>query len=223
MADTRWTSELHWRRKSQQSRSEQTQEALLDAAEELIVERGTHATTIGDIAKKAGCSAGNVYHHFKDKKALYFALFHRTTQFYADLNQQAADPERWKNANVSDLLEGFIDFMVHIRDQANQSKAAIALVMADNPELRAHISEIQHDGRSRVINLILERRKEIQHPNPEFAVPFIIDQLGAMLSARSDPNQKIAAVSILDDETFKEEAMKIAAHFLGLNVQIKSK
>ncbi len=60
----RWISELHWRRDSQQTRSEKTQAALLDGAEELIVEKGVDVASVTDIAQRAGSSVGAVYHHF---------------------------------------------------------------------------------------------------------------------------------------------------------------
>lgn len=217
MTEDRWLSDLHWRRESQQTRSEKTQAALMDAAEALIVEKGTDGTSIADIAERAGCSVGTVYHHFKDKKALYFALFHRMTQAYSDLNRQAADPERWEGATARDILEGFIDFMQHIREEAAPSKAAVALVLADNPELRAHIAELQRDGRRTLQQLVMARRNEIGHPRPDWAVAFVIDQLGAMLHARADQNQRIAAIDKSDDATFKREALAFATSFLGLD------
>ncbi len=216
MTEDRWLSDLHWRRESQQTRSEKTQTALIDAAEALIVEKGTDATSIADIAKRAGCSVGTVYHHFKDKKALFFALFHRMTQTFADLNRQAADPALWKGASVRDLLGGYIDFMQHVRDEAAPTKAAVALVLADNPELREHIAELQREGRKALLELVLARSGEIGHPDPEWAAAFVIDQLGAMLHARSDANQRIASILTIENETFKREMLKFAETVLGL-------
>lgn len=216
MAEDRWLSDLHWRRKSQQSRSEKTQAALIDAAEALIVEKGTQGTSIADIAKRSGCSVGSVYHHFKDKTALYYALFHRATDTFADLNRRIADPARWEGASVVELLAGFIDVMQHIRDEAAPTKAAVALVIADNPELREHIAELQQNSRRALLKLILLRRSEINHPDPDWSAAFVIDQLGAMLHARSDPNQRQMSISRTDDETFKREALKFAQSVLIL-------
>ncbi|MEL6204530.1 MAG: TetR/AcrR family transcriptional regulator [Pseudomonadota bacterium] len=216
MPTDRWLSDLHWRRESQQSRGEKTQAALMDSAEALIVEKGTEATSIADIARRAGCSVGAVYHHFRDKDALYFALFHRWTQTLSDLNRQAANPDLWEGASVRDLLTGYVDFKQRVRQEGAAAKAAAALVMADNPELRQHIAEITREGHKTLQELILARRSEISHPDPEWAVAFVIDQLGAMLNARVDPGQQIAAISQTDDDMFKREALNIATTFLGL-------
>lgn len=59
----------------QQTKSERSRRQILDAALPLFSHRGYGATSIRDIADKAGLSTGNVYHHFSDKEAIYQALF----------------------------------------------------------------------------------------------------------------------------------------------------
>lgn len=51
--------------------------ALLDAAEELLVEGGVEALSWREIARRAGVSPGAPYHHFADKAALLTALSQR--------------------------------------------------------------------------------------------------------------------------------------------------
>lgn len=217
MTKDRWLSDLHWRRESQQTRGEKTQAALLDAAEELIVERGMDGTSIADVAKRAGSSVGSVYHHFKDKKALFYALFHRMTQVMADQTKQAADPARWEGATVRDLLEGYLAFRLQQRRDAGVSKAATALVMADDPALKSHMAEIKLEGSQALLGLILARSSEINHPKPEFIVAFVIDQINAMLYALSDPYQKKSALVEFDDETFKQEIVAWAVSTMRLH------
>lgn len=55
-------------------RSERSRTAILDAALELFSHRGYGATSMRDIASKAGVSTGSVYHHFADKEAIFQAL-----------------------------------------------------------------------------------------------------------------------------------------------------
>ena len=55
-------------------RSERSRTAILDAALELFSHRGYGATSMRDIAGKAGVSTGSVYHHFADKEAIFLAL-----------------------------------------------------------------------------------------------------------------------------------------------------
>jgi AcrR family transcriptional regulator len=58
----------------QVERSERSRTAILDAALELFSHRGYGATSMRDIAGKAGVSTGSVYHHFADKEAIFQAL-----------------------------------------------------------------------------------------------------------------------------------------------------
>jgi AcrR family transcriptional regulator len=216
MTEDRWLSDLHWRRESQQTRGEKTQTALLDAAEELIVEKGMEGTSIADVAKRAGSSVGSVYHHFKDKRALFYALFHRMTQVMTDQSKQAADPARWEAATVRDLIEGYVDFRLQQRLEAGNSKIATALVMADDPELKAHMADIKLEGGKALLKLILARRSEINHPDPRSSASFVIDQINAMLYALSDPYQKRSSLAEVEDATFKAEVVRWAASTLKL-------
>ena len=49
-----------------------------------------------------------------------------------DQTKQAAEPARWEGATVHDLLEGYVDFRMQQRREAGVSKAATAIVMADD-------------------------------------------------------------------------------------------
>lgn len=216
MTKDRWLSDLHWRRETRQTRGERTQTALLDAAEELIVEAGLDGMSIADVAKRAGSSVGAVYHHFKDRKALLYAVFHRLTQMLLDQTRQAADPTRWDGARVADILEGYLDLRLQQRRLAGKSKAAAALVMADDPELKAHMAEIKREGSQALLDLLMARKDQIGHPNPKFAAAFVIDQVNAMLYALSDPYQKTSALATFDDATFKKELMRWSKSFLRL-------
>ena len=51
-------------------RRHQTRRALLDAARQVIGERGVDATTIGEITERADVAFGSFYNHFESKDAL---------------------------------------------------------------------------------------------------------------------------------------------------------
>ena len=57
-----------------QSRSEHSRRQVLDAALNLFSHQGYRATTMREIADKAGVSTGNVYHHFEDKEQIFRTL-----------------------------------------------------------------------------------------------------------------------------------------------------
>ncbi len=55
----------------------QKQDAILDAALRLFVERGFHGTAVPEVAQEAGVAAGTIYHYFESKTALVNALYRR--------------------------------------------------------------------------------------------------------------------------------------------------
>jgi AcrR family transcriptional regulator len=59
-------------RKAEQS--DQTRKALLRAARTLFAAKGYADTSIEEVARRAGLSKGALYHHFRDKTALFDAV-----------------------------------------------------------------------------------------------------------------------------------------------------
>ena len=64
-------------------RSENTRRQVLDAALDLFSHQGYRGTSIKEIAEAAGVSAGNVYHHFPDKEAIFRTLLDEYQQVTA--------------------------------------------------------------------------------------------------------------------------------------------
>ena len=64
-------------RARQEAKSEASVAAILDAALELYSSQGFRATTLRQIADRAGLSVGNIYHHFPNKLAIYRRLIDR--------------------------------------------------------------------------------------------------------------------------------------------------
>lgn len=91
-------------------------EEVLKAALELFSRQGYGATTMRQIAEKAGTSLGNVYHHFKNKEEIFATLLDRYFQVLLDpnlhLNQvfaRAAFPEDLEEmaAAIEEVVDRF--------------------------------------------------------------------------------------------------------------------
>lgn len=93
-----------------------TAEAILAASLELFSHQGYGATTMRQIAERAGISLGNVYHHFTNKEEIFSTLLNRYFKVLLDpqlpLNQlfsRAQFPEDLEAmaAAIEDIVQRF--------------------------------------------------------------------------------------------------------------------
>lgn len=70
---------------------EQRQSQLLESAIEVFAERGYQATTMDEIAERAGVSKGMLYIYFKNKEALFGAVFRWFGKLTGMMMQEAVD------------------------------------------------------------------------------------------------------------------------------------
>jgi AcrR family transcriptional regulator len=59
----------------QAQRSEATRRELMRVARELYTEKGFSEATLDEVAERTGVTKGALYHHFRDKKELFRAVF----------------------------------------------------------------------------------------------------------------------------------------------------
>jgi AcrR family transcriptional regulator len=96
--------------------------ALLEAAKQVIAERGFEAATMAEIASRAGAPIGSLYRFFPNKDAVADALItdFRTIidEAYRTLNAEAPC------LSASELADALLDLMIDLR---GQSKAIFAV------------------------------------------------------------------------------------------------
>lgn len=59
------------------NKAQRRKNQILDAAQELILEKGVDGTSTGDILEKVGIARGTLYHHFKSKDEIIDCLIER--------------------------------------------------------------------------------------------------------------------------------------------------
>src|SRR5512143_476146 len=97
-----------------QARSERTLQRLLDAAEQLIAEKGHQAVSIPEIARRAHSSVGGFYARFRDKNELLRALEERHFIELMARVERLADPTRWAGAETAAIVEAGVSELVTI-------------------------------------------------------------------------------------------------------------
>jgi AcrR family transcriptional regulator len=138
----------------QEERSQRSRTQILEAALELFSHRGYGATSMRDIAQAANVSTGNVYHHFRDKEAIFNELL---GQYWAAIESPDFPFNRaLVSAPFPDNIET-IGFAA--RDTIERWRRHVTLIYVDVVEFEgSHIRKFYADMASR-----FERLAE-QHP-----------------------------------------------------------
>ncbi|WP_336773851.1 TetR/AcrR family transcriptional regulator [Paenibacillus sp. MMO-58] len=123
-----------------QQQTEQTKRKIADAARNLFVQKGYKATSIEDIVKATGCSAGNIYYHFKSKEGLFLHLIDDWNTEWEE-TWLAKEPQY---KTTIDKLYGMAEHLAH--DQLNHplTKAVDEFFnnAEKNPEVEERINEM---------------------------------------------------------------------------------
>lgn len=121
--------------------AEKTRQRILDAALKLFNDQGVDAVSTNHIAESADLSPGNLYYHFRDKRAIIRALFEA---LYATNDQAFALSvgEQLTFANVTAWVTRNFEIVWEYRFAHRE---LLALLRAD-PALQARHSEIRQRG-----------------------------------------------------------------------------
>jgi AcrR family transcriptional regulator len=97
-------------RRRRRAAPEQTREAILSAALELMSERSYQATTMPDVAARAGIAAGTIYLHFQSKEALVNAVYRETKLEMQSFLVEAMASARSPRGGFRRLWRGLFEF-----------------------------------------------------------------------------------------------------------------
>jgi AcrR family transcriptional regulator len=105
-------------------------EAVLQAATDILAERGVAGLTTKAIAKRAQVAEGSIFYHFKDRLRLLLAIISASVPAFADVVATAsADLEQ---SSLRDGLERLLDALETLYAQVIPVQAAIL----SDPQLR---------------------------------------------------------------------------------------
>ncbi|GAA0460408.1 TetR/AcrR family transcriptional regulator [Streptomyces stramineus] len=127
---------------------------IIDAATELFAAKGFERTTTAEICKAAGMSAGNVFHYFPNKRAIFHAVFEE------DEDEGATKADRLAAARTAaDPWAALLDTVDLLAAPAMEPLVP-ALVMEAmiqayrDPDLEAMLSRDNDDERATVTTLL---------------------------------------------------------------------
>jgi AcrR family transcriptional regulator len=202
---------------AKQARSQRTLERLLDAAESALSELGVEGATVPEIAGRAGMSVGVVYRRFRDKDALLQAVYARFFERSLALNRAALDPRLWEGRGAREIVATVVAGMVRGHAQYRgllRGLFAYAEAQPD-PRFRTQVEELNRAAVAQVITLLLARRDELAHPDPEGAVEFVLLVVAATLN-RWLQSGTTSAFPYADAGSLTAELTQLATSYLGI-------
>jgi AcrR family transcriptional regulator len=172
---------LEWVRPARQARSQETYQRLLDAAEELLTEKGFAEIPAAEVARRAGFSVGAVYARFRDKAGIVHSLRQRLWEEVCATADAALEPARWEGATIAEIAQPAIAFIVRVhRERIGVLRDAMGRAPAD-PELGAEIERVISHICEKLAVLLLARADEISHQDPVLAAKFVFRLLLGVL------------------------------------------
>ena len=123
-----------------------TKEAIIDAAEDAVIEVGASHLTLDAVAERAGISKGGLLYHFPNKDALLNAMLERLFADYqtrraAVLESLPDSPGRELRAHI---LVGLSEDEIEKRSRSRKVASAIIAAAANDPKFMGTIR--QHCG-----------------------------------------------------------------------------
>lgn len=159
-------------RPPQQTRSQETLDRILDAAERVLEEKSFTEATLAEIMERAGVTVGAFYRRFPDKDALLHLLDER---FFHQMQERAnalLDPSHWQGASVAEILTEFARTAVEVYVAKRGVARSVFLRARVDPVIQATGRQINAHIIERLRSLLLDptRRREVTHPDPERAI-----------------------------------------------------
>ncbi len=169
--------------------------SILEAAHQLFAQHGFQATTMDQVAARAGLTKGGLYFHFKDKRTLFGAVVANHINFIdqrlAELQSEVGDPEQRLRQFFQAMVEEMSGEFLRV-DQPEGFPGAVEVFMEGHRLMFAQgdIRGVYRRVRSFVAQAVEAGLKEGLFPqaDPEAAAVAAVSLIiGLYLQYASDP------------------------------------
>jgi len=127
---------------------------ILDVAVELFSEKGYNATSMSEVARRAGVSKANVFHHFGSKHGLYLEVIREACRDSREALQQGRDSGQAVAQQLSTFLHRHLDTLLR-RDRV--SRLVVREVLDSTPEGGKELAEqVFFDGFTELVEIVRE-------------------------------------------------------------------
>lgn len=147
-------------RSLKEKQRQEREELILQAAEEMLAEKGYHETSMDEIAVRVGIAKGTVYLHFPSKEHLVMAIFERGIQKLVEGVEASIASEATPRAKMEAVLRFMYGSFFN-----NRVQALFSILGNNSGELHRLFAEkkghmhVQWEQLSARISLLLEQGK----------------------------------------------------------------
>lgn len=159
-------------RPPKQGRSQRTLNRIAEAALELMEERGVEGATVAEIVERAHASVGSFYARFPGKEDLIRYLRVRVWTEARERWDESLHAESWEGLAIESVVEGVVSLLLRSFRADYHQRRVLGGEAPGDPEAMAHVTAFHHHVLETVIPVLLARRHEITHPDPERAIRF---------------------------------------------------
>ncbi|MEX0675936.1 MAG: TetR/AcrR family transcriptional regulator [Pirellulales bacterium] len=211
-------NKVEWVKPTHQVRSQETLERILEAAEELVSERGFDNATVSEIVRRANSSVGAMYARFHDKDSLLVCLHERFCEQALATADMALDPARWEGASIAEIFSTTTPFLVHTYHLKRGLVRAFIVRCSCDDQFAERASRVGREISEKLIKLLMARRDEIKHPDAVVAVDFglrmTFDTLDQETLYADFQRSKVK----LSQEQLAEELTRAFLSYLGVEI-----
>lgn len=183
---------------SRQQQGVESRDRILDAAAEIIYDRGYSGASVSEIRKRSGLPASSIYWHFGNKDGVIAAVLQR----YSDHFFQSLPA--FEQPAGADPIEAFTAFMVHVGEAATDDDRLFRVldILAletpdDSTEVHASVRRIRGEGLGFLLGPIRTLCDAIDSErNPVEIATFCLAVLdGYVIARRVNPESSQTAVT----------------------------
>jgi|GEM_PF-374461 len=201
--------EADGRRRPRQQRARDTVDAILQAAGQVIADRGWAETTTNHVAQRAGVSIGSLYQYFPNKESILVALMERHLLQVQPIVQEAIEAMDDESIPVARSLERLFARLVEMHER----EPKLNRILAEQVPLPPVVEKMHAAGELSVAMRIaasLERRRDTRSDDA-LAMALVLAQATEALSRWIAHH----APASLDKRAYTRQAVRMLADFVA--------
>lgn len=163
---------------------EERERLIIQAAIDLLLEKGYHEMSMDEVAARVGISKGTVYLHFPSKEELVFAVLQEDRQRFQQTVEEILTTEASPEAKLSSMLE-------YVYGGRLSKSFQVFMAVYQNPDLRSRLVEKKDEfikswsGISQRITHVLEEGKARGEFDPTIPTAVMLNIFVSLLTPRN--------------------------------------